>query len=71
MHENNCRPQCVKCNIYSEGEKIRFYRRLCSEIGEQQVDDIIQLSNKSVKYSKSDLQYLIEIYKDKLKNLCV
>ena len=69
-HENNCRPQCVKCNIYSEGEKIRSYRRLCSEIGVEKVDDIIQLSNKTVKYSKLDIQYLIEIYKDKLKNLC-
>lgn len=69
-HEHNCRPQCVKCNIYSEGEKIRFYRRLCSEIGEHEAEEIIQLSHKSVKYSKTDLEYLIEIYKQKVKDLC-
>ena len=48
-HENNCRPQCVKCNIYSEGEKIKFYRRLCSEIGDKAVEEIIQLSYKTEK----------------------
>ena len=66
-HLNNCRPQCVKCNIYSEGEKIRFYRRLCSEIGEEEVEEIIQLSYKTEKYSKPDLIYLIDYYKQKLK----
>ena len=70
-HENNCRPQCVKCNIYSEGEKIKFYRRLCSEIGDKAVDEIIQLSYKSEKYSKSDLEYLIRYYKDKLIDLTI
>lgn len=66
-HLNNCRPQCVKCNIYSEGEKIRFYRRLCSEIGDKEVEEVIQLSYKTEKYSKPDLIYLIDYYKQKLK----
>ena len=51
-HQNNCRPQCIKCNIYSEGEKIQFYKRLCSEIGEDAVEEVIQLSYKTKKYSK-------------------
>tara|TARA_R100001594_G_scaffold110579_1_gene145348 strand:- start:66 stop:470 length:405 start_codon:yes stop_codon:yes gene_type:complete len=68
-HENNCRVQCQRCNIWSEGEKIKFYRRLCSEIGEEAIEEIIQLSHKSVKYSKGDLEYLIDLYKQKLKDL--
>jgi malate/lactate dehydrogenase len=68
-HENNCRPQCVKCNIYSEGEKIRFYKRLCSEIGEQEVEEIIQLSYTTQKLSRYELQEMIDYYKNQLKKI--
>jgi len=69
-HEHNCRPQCPKCNLYSEGEKWIYGNKLVSELGRDAVDEIVQLSHKSVKYSKSDLEYLIEVYKDKVKDLC-
>ena len=67
----NCKPQCIKCNLYSEGEKWIFGKKLEAEYGVDAVQQLVALSHKSVKYSKSDLIYLIEIYKDKLKNLCV
>ncbi len=69
-HENNCRPQCPKCNLYSEGEKWVYGNKLVAELGRDAVDEIVALSHKSVKYSKSDLEYLIETYKKKLKDLC-
>jgi|TARA_R100000482_G_scaffold107283_1_gene49689 hypothetical protein len=69
-HENNCRPQCPKCNLYSEGEKWIYGNKLVAELGRDTVDEIVALSHKSVKYSKTDLQYLIETYKKKLKELC-
>lgn len=69
-HEHNCKPQCPKCNIFSEGEKWKFGKKLEAEIGVQAVEELVQLSYKSVKYSKSDLEYLIQVYKDKVKNLC-
>jgi len=66
----NCKPQCVKCNIYSEGEKWLFGKKLEAEYGVEAVEQLVALSHKSVKYSKSDLEYLIEVYKEKLKDLC-
>ena len=66
----NCKPQCVKCNIYSEGEKWLFGKKLEAEYGVEAVAQLVALSHKSVKYSKSDLEYLIEVYKEKLKDLC-
>jgi len=69
-HEQNCRPQCPKCNLFCEGEKWIYGNKLVAELGRDMVDDIVALSHKSVKYSKSDLQYLIEIYKQKVKDLC-
>lgn len=68
--EHNCRPQCPKCNLYSEGEKWVYGNKLVSELGRDAVDEIVALSHKSVKYSKTDLEYLIEIYKQKAKDLC-
>ena len=68
-HENNCRPQCPKCNLYSEGEKWIYGNKLVAELGRDAVDEIVALSHKSVKYSKTDLEYLIDIYKQKVKDL--
>jgi len=65
---NNCRPQCVKCNMFAQGEQYLFGQLLKAEIGEEAVEEIIALSRKSVKYSKADLEYLIDLYKQKLKN---
>ena len=69
-HENNCRPQCPKCNLYSEGEKWIYGNKLVADLGRDAVDKIVALSHKSVKYSKADLEYLIKTYKEKLKELC-
>jgi hypothetical protein len=66
---NNCRPQCVKCNMFEQGQQYLFGQKLKAEIGAEAVEEIIALSRKSVKYSKADLEYLIDLYKQKLKDL--
>jgi len=68
-HENNCRPQDARCNMFAQGEQYLFGQKLIAEIGEEAVEDLIALSRKSVKYSKADLQYLIDLYKEKLKDI--
>ena len=65
----NCKPQCVACNMYRQGEQLKFYRRLVSEYGEDKVEEVIQLSKRTEKVTKGDLIYLIEHYKKELKNL--
>ena len=65
----NCMPQCQKCNIWSQGEQLKFYRRLVSEYGEEKIEQVIQLSKRTEKVSKADMVYLIDMYKEKLKKL--
>ena len=68
-HLNNCRPQGVACNMFRQGEQLKFYRRLVADIGEQNVEEVIILSKSSVKYSKQDLKDLIKHYKQLLKEI--
>lgn len=68
-HEDNCRPQCPRCNLFAQGETLKFYRRLTAEIGEEKVVELEQKSNTLQKFSKIELQEMIGHYKNKLKKL--
>ena len=50
-------------NIWVYGNKLK------SEIGEDKFDEIIQLSNTSVKRSQDDYKEMIEYYKNELNKL--
>ena len=65
-NEKNCKPQCVACNMFRQGEQFKFGNKLIAEYGQDAIDGIIQLSKTSVKYSREDLKELIEEYKEKL-----
>ncbi len=68
-HENNVRPQCPRCNLFSQGEQYLFGVKLQAEIGDYMFDELLREAKTTQKYSKSDLEYLIDYYKKKLKNL--
>lgn len=59
--EKNCRPQCVHCNIFSEGKKPEFSRKLMDED-----PGILQWlnikKNNKVKMTDFELEQLIKIY---------
>lgn len=61
--EDNCRPQCVACNIFNQGN-IQMYRRgLIKEIGEQRVDLIeARARQESFKYSEFELNAMLQFY---------
>lgn len=67
--EHNCRPQCARCNIFAQGEQLKFYRRLSADIGEDKVQELEILSKQAVKFSRSELLELIAYYKQRLKDL--
>ena len=69
--ENNCRPQCVKCNMFEQGQQFEFGQKLISDIGEEKVNEIIQLSRTSVKMSEQEYKTLINYYTLKLKELTI
>ena len=62
--ENNCRPQCVGCNVFGGGKPFEFEERLVKEIGREKVDDLKRKRNDIIRY----YPYLEEIeeYKQKL-----
>ena len=69
FHLNNTRPQCVKCNMFSQGEQLLFYKHLCQEIGEKATEEVILLAKTSIKFSREELMEMIADYKNKLKQL--
>jgi hypothetical protein len=61
--EDNCRPQCVACNIFNQGNIQAYRRNLIKEIGEQRVDLIEMRARTEVKhYSDFEYQELIKYY---------
>ena len=39
-HNNNCRPQCVGCNMYGNGKILDFRENLTKELGEEKVREV-------------------------------
>jgi hypothetical protein len=60
--EKNCFPQCVKCNIFSEGNKPAFARRLIDEFGVSYLDQLEILKNRTFKEDVFTLSLLIKKY---------
>lgn len=62
--EKNCFPQCVKCNIFSEGNKPAFARRLIKDFGLGYLDMLEILKNRTCKLESFLLTILIKKYSD-------
>lgn len=62
--ENNCRPQCVGCNIFGGGKPLDFEERLKEELGSELVEKMKMSRHKILKLDRN--WYLAEIEKYKL-----
>lgn len=67
--EDNCRPQCVGCNIWGKGKMLDFEEHLKQDLGEKKVEELKQSRHKIVKLYPVDLEKMIEDYKNKVKEL--
>ena len=65
--EGNCKPQCVKCNIFCYGESYIFGKKL--EVEGVDVEALIYKSRQLQKFNKVELQEMINEYKAKLNDL--
>ena len=63
-HEDNVKPQCVKCNMFSQGEQYRFGVNLGDKAIEME-----ELSRTTMKFATFELQELIADYKIKIQEL--
>ena len=68
-HTDNCKPQCVKCNMFMQGNIWVYGNKLKAEIGDVKFNKLIQLSNSTVKYTQQDYLDMLEYYKKELNNL--
>jgi len=69
-NETNCQVQCVKCNMYEQGEQFRFGLALDSKYGEGTAEELEFKSKTITKFIRIDYEEKISYYKslvDKLK----
>jgi hypothetical protein len=69
-NETNCQVQCVKCNLYEQGEQFKFGLALDSKYGEGSAEELEFLARTILKVSRIDYEEKISYYKelvDKLK----
>lgn len=67
--EQNVHCQCYRCNINLGGYGAEYARRLREKFGDDIVDDLYQKRNEIRKYTIEDYDNLIEVYKQKFKEL--
>ena len=62
--EDNCRPQCYRCNVMRYGESYIFGVKLNQEFGYNIADELLIESKKIIKQSDQDLLDLINLYQE-------
>lgn len=69
FNEQNVAGQCVRCNYFLSGNQNEYRKGLIQRIGIEEVEKLDMLSGikKVRKYSRFELELLIEYYKEKIK----
>ena len=67
--EENCQVQCMKCNMFSQGEQFKFGMNLDSKYGEGKAEELEFLSRRIFKISSTEYEVNISYYKDLVENL--
>ena len=68
-NENNCQVQCIKCNMYEQGEQFRFGLALDNKYGENTAQELEFLSKTIIKFSRIDYEEKISYYKAAVEKL--
>ncbi len=63
-NEKNCNVQCSGCNMFKQGEQFKHSLYIDETYGEGTADELLRLSNTTVKFSTPELLEMIEHYKD-------
>jgi hypothetical protein len=67
--ELNCQVQCVGCNVYKYGEQFKFGIHLNKVHGFGTAENLLAKSRTEVKIKDFELIDMIELYKNKIKDL--
>jgi len=66
--EENCQVQCVKCNMFSQGEQFKFGINLDTKYGEGTAEELEVLSRSTLKISRVEYEEKISYYKTHVEN---
>tara|TARA_R100001129_G_scaffold142915_1_gene103989 strand:- start:39 stop:443 length:405 start_codon:yes stop_codon:yes gene_type:complete len=67
--ELNCQVQCVKCNMYGQGEQFKFGINLDAQYGEGTAEELHYEARQILKYTRVDYTEQIGYYKSIVENL--
>jgi len=67
--ERNVHPQCRRDNHFMGGRQDDYARFIIKKYGQTQFDELMRLKYTTVKHTRSDLEEMIDIYKEKLEKL--
>ena len=67
--EVNVQVQCVKCNMYRQGEQYKFGMYLDQRFGDGTAEELEYRAKTIVKLNRVDYEEAIERYKQKIKEL--
>jgi len=67
--EVNCNAQCVKCNMFDEGNIIGYYRFMVRKHDEKVIDELNYAKNRTIKLGKFELKIIADEYKRKAQEL--
>ena len=71
--EDNCHGECIRCNCFDDDHLIGYSVNLIRRIGSERFvllqERAISYKKNGRKWSRSDLEELIRIYKEKIKEL--
>ena len=68
-NEQNCQVQCVKCNMFGQGEQWKFGLNINAKYGNGTANELKILSTSTVKISRVEYEHNIRYYKALVNNL--
>jgi len=69
FNEENCSTQCIKCNMYSQGEQYKFGLAIDAKYGEGTAEELEFLARTIHKVSRVEYEEQISYYKNLVENL--
>ena len=67
--ETNCQVQCIKCNMFRQGEQYKFALGLDAKYGEGTAEELQWKAKIITKFTRVDYEESISYYKDAVNNL--
>lgn len=67
--ERNTNPQCGVCNVLKRGNYVAYSRWMINRYGQSIFAELDEQSRRAVKFTRADLEAMIEDYKGKIARL--